>query len=104
MQLHNLPIELWDGESLETIIELIGKLLNIDEFTLSLSRAWYARVCLELNLARPQKRGFWVEDGNNKVFVVILYEHLPTFCYICGMIGHGSSTVVADLDTRRRTK
>lgn len=25
-------------------------------------------------------------------FFVILYEKLPTFCYICGMVGHGSKT------------
>lgn len=91
LQLHNLPVELWDGESLETITEPIGKLLKVDEFTLSLSRARYARVCLELDLARPLKRGFWLEDGIFKVFVVILYEHLPTFCYLCGMVGHGST-------------
>lgn len=57
LQLHNLPIELWDGESLETITEPIGKLLKVDEFTLSLSRTRFARVYLEIDLARPLKRG-----------------------------------------------
>lgn len=33
LQLHNLPVELWDGESLETITEPIGRLLKVDEFT-----------------------------------------------------------------------
>lgn len=33
VQLHNLPIEFSDGESLETISGLFGQLLKIDEFT-----------------------------------------------------------------------
>lgn len=33
LQLHNLLVELWDGESLETITEPIGRLLKVDEFT-----------------------------------------------------------------------
>lgn len=34
LQQHNLTVELWDGESLETITEPIGRLLKVDEFTL----------------------------------------------------------------------
>ncbi|XP_039119690.1 uncharacterized protein LOC120255988 [Dioscorea cayenensis subsp. rotundata] len=88
LQLHNLPVEFWDGETLESITESIGKLLKVDEFTSSLARARFARVCLEIDLSRPLKRGFWLEDGDSKVFVVILYERLPTFHYRCGIIGH----------------
>lgn len=37
------------------------------------------------------KRGFWLEDCDCKVFVVILCERLPTFCYLCGLVGHGAN-------------
>ncbi|XP_039113739.1 uncharacterized protein LOC120249304 [Dioscorea cayenensis subsp. rotundata] len=85
IQLHNLPIELWDGESLETISGLFGRLLKIDDFTLSLSRSKYARICVEIDLAKPLKQGFWIGDDEHRVFVVVLYERLPTFCYKCGI-------------------
>ncbi|XP_039136996.1 uncharacterized protein LOC120274516 [Dioscorea cayenensis subsp. rotundata] len=91
VQLHNLPVEFWDGETLETISSSLGRLLKIDEFTLSMSRSRYARVCLEIDLSKPLKQGFWLGDDENRVFVVVLYEKLPTFCYHCGMVGHGSN-------------
>lgn len=64
LQLHNLPIDFWDGESLESITEPIGKLLKVDEFTLNLTRARFARVCLELDLSCPLKRVFGLKMEN----------------------------------------
>lgn len=63
VQLHNLPFELWDGQTLDSITEPLGKLLKVDELTSSLSRARFARVYLEIDLTSPLKRGFWLDDG-----------------------------------------
>ncbi|XP_039119052.1 uncharacterized protein LOC120255255 [Dioscorea cayenensis subsp. rotundata] len=65
---------------------------GIDEFTNSLSRSKYARICVEIDLSKPLSRGFWIGDDLHRVFVVVQYERLPTFCYMCGMIGHGSNS------------
>lgn len=46
---------------------------------------------MEIYLARPLKRGFWLEDGDTKVFVTIMYERLPTFRFICGLLGYGTN-------------
>lgn len=91
LQLHNLPIELWDRETLNNITEPIKIFLKIDEFTLSLARAHYARLCVELDLSRPLKKDFWLEDNEYKVFVVILYKRFPTFCYLCCLVGQGTN-------------
>lgn len=91
LQLHNFPVELWDRDLLENITEPIGKLLKIDECTSSLSHTRFVRVCLEIDLAQPLKRGLWIEDGEARVFVMIVYERLPTFCFNCGLIVHGAS-------------
>lgn len=87
-------MEFWDGEALESLTESIGKLLKVDELKSSSSQARFTRVCLELDLARPLKRGFWLRDEEVKVFVLILYERLPTFCYQyhCGLVGHSTNT------------
>lgn len=91
IQLHNLPVEFWEGESLETVCSLFGKLLKIDDLTSSLSRSRFARICVEIDLAKPLKQGFWIGDDEHRVFVVVLYERLPTFCYKCGIVGHGTN-------------
>lgn len=92
LQLHNLPVELWEGETLETIVSTFDTLLKVDDFTGSMSRSKYAWVCVEINLSKPLCRGFWIDDDMNRVFVVVMYELLPTFCYTCGLVGHGSSS------------
>lgn len=89
VQLHNLPVEFWDGESLVTISGSLGRLLKIDDYPSTLSRSKFACICVEIYLTRPLKQGFWIGDDAHRVFVVVLYEKLPTFCYLCGMVGHG---------------
>lgn len=90
-QLHNLPVEFWDGESLETISASLGHLLKIDDFTFSFSRSKFARICVEIDLTKPLKQGFWISDDEHQVFVVVLYEKLPMFCYLNGIVRHGSN-------------
>lgn len=92
VQLHNLPVKFCDGEALESISTIFGQLLKIDEFTSSLSKSKYVLICIEIDLAKPLKQGFWIGDNEHRVFVVVLYERLPTFCYKCGLVGHGSNT------------
>lgn len=58
MQLHNLPVELWEGETLETIVGHFGTLLKVDDFATSLSRSKYARICVEIDLSKLLSRGF----------------------------------------------
>ena len=48
--------------------------------------AIYACVCVELDLSQPLERGVWVDDGDQKKFIIILYERLPTFSYNCGVV------------------
>lgn len=100
VQLHNLPIEFWSGDTLETITGHLGILLKIDDLTASMTRTKYARVCIELDLSKPLSKGFWLGDELQRVFVVVLYERLPTFCYSCGVIGHGPNTCNRSSATR----
>uniref|UniRef100_A0A803QJX1 CCHC-type domain-containing protein n=1 Tax=Cannabis sativa TaxID=3483 RepID=A0A803QJX1_CANSA len=48
------------------------------------------KVRVRINITRPLKRGLRVaidEKGTN-VSLLFQYEHLPKFCYDCGIIGH----------------
>ena len=94
VQLRNLPVEYWEGEMLENIGAQFGSLIKVDEHTLNLSKAKFARMCVELDLTQPLKRGLWVGDGEGKAMVAVLYERLLIFCFSCGSIKHvaGSCT------------
>ncbi|KAJ0975068.1 hypothetical protein J5N97_017033 [Dioscorea zingiberensis] len=54
----------------------------------SLSKTKFARVYLEIDLAFPLKRGFWLEDEEKLMFVMVQNEKIPMFCYSCGLVGH----------------
>lgn len=69
----------------------MGNLLKVDDLTSSLVRSRFAPICLEVDLSKPLSRGLWLGDDLHRVFVVVLYERLPTFCYSCSIVGHGSS-------------
>lgn len=49
-------------------------------------------MCIEIDLSKPLCKGFWLGDDSHHIFVVVLYEHLPTFCYACGVIKHSSNS------------
>lgn len=87
------PDRTLDGDILESLVSNFRRFLKIDEQIASLSWAKYARVCIELDiLTQPLWRGFWTGDEEHRVFVVIQYERLLTFCYHCGLIGYGKSS------------
>lgn len=81
-------MDFWDGNTLELVTSHIGPLLKVDDLTISLARSKFARFCLEIDLSKPLCRGFWIGDTSHHVFVLVLYERLPTFYYSCGMVGH----------------
>lgn len=71
VQLHNLRIELWDGDSLETITAHLRSLLKVDDLTISLTRSKFSRAYIEIDLSKPLNQGFWVGDDSHRVFVVV---------------------------------
>ena len=81
LQLHNFLIELWDSEILEIISSQLGKHLKIDKCVVSLSRAKYARICVELDLSLPLK-GLWVGDDDHKVFILRFVRNVPLLFHL----------------------
>ncbi|KAJ0961561.1 hypothetical protein J5N97_001546 [Dioscorea zingiberensis] len=90
IQMYNLPLEYMDVETLEPLATNIGQVVKVDLTTLVGDRAKFARVCVELDLTKPLKRGIWAQSPAKRFFIPILYEKLPTFCYKCGIVGHGA--------------
>ncbi|KAF4347816.1 hypothetical protein G4B88_012929 [Cannabis sativa] len=48
------------------------------------------KVRVRMNIIEPLKRGLRVaiDDQGNEVSLIFQYDHLPDFCYDCGIIGH----------------
>ncbi|KAJ0974977.1 hypothetical protein J5N97_016942 [Dioscorea zingiberensis] len=101
IHLHSLPSEYQDLESLEIVASKFGKMVKIDETTMIANRGSFARVCIEMDLSQPLKRGVWVRSSSGNMFVTIAYEKLPMFCFRCGIIGHQFEACKADQSGRR---
>ncbi|XP_056690355.1 uncharacterized protein [Spinacia oleracea] len=73
-----------DKEVLSCIAKLVGNPIRVDYATDKLTRARYARVCIEVHLDKPLITKVWV--GGN--WQMIVYKNIDTLCFECGIIGH----------------
>ncbi|CAN1331149.1 hypothetical protein LINPERPRIM_LOCUS35213, partial [Linum perenne] len=62
----------------------IGRTVRLDLATTKCARAWYARVCVEVDLSKPLLGKYMIGD---RVFY-IKYESIENICYTCGVYGH----------------
>lgn len=60
----------------------------------------YLRVRVAVDLSKPLKRRMKVrKSGNDWFWIVFKYENVPTFCFICGIIGHSEKFCSRIFDT-----
>lgn len=46
------------------------------------------KIFLEIEVGKSLVRGTKIKLENETILVTFRYEHLPTFCFYCGKIGH----------------
>lgn len=52
----------------------------------------YFRLKIAVDVSKPLKRGVYFQGvEGTKQWIQILYERLPTFCFLCGILGHGEA-------------
>ncbi|KAK1284167.1 hypothetical protein QJS10_CPB21g01737 [Acorus calamus] len=88
VRLRNISFELFSPDLLFTIGKAIGKPLRIDEFTLTLKRLTYARICIELNPAMDLPQHIEVITSEGILQILVEYENLPSPCTSCNQMGH----------------
>lgn len=60
----------------------------------------YLRVRVSIDLTKPLKRHMKLKRSNDSwCWVNFKYEGVPTFCFICGMVGHGEKFCAKIFDT-----
>ena len=87
VRLYNLPMRSRSESHIRQIGGSIGQVLEVDKDEIGWDKS--ARLRILLDIKKPLKRvqRIAVKSGSS-VLVEIKYERLPTFCYMCGVIGH----------------
>lgn len=94
VRIFNLPLEFRKKQNLFNIGSGIGLPIKIDPHTISLYQGIYARILIEVDMARPLPDRILITKRNQnsqndfEFFVNLTYESLPKFCQQCGSIGH----------------
>lgn len=63
----------------------------VDSCKTNFTRAWreYMRVMALIDLTKPLKRRIKMRKaGANWFQITFTYENVPTFCFICDLLGH----------------
>ena len=92
IRIHNLPILSMVREVGEDVGNHIGRLVEVDVPDNGIAWGRYLRIRVEIDITKPLLRGKILEDDSGKPYWVdFRYEHLPIFCYRCGLLGHSGS-------------
>jgi hypothetical protein len=84
LRISGLPIEFYDSEILHYIGNRVGKTVKVDKNTLTHERGKYARLCVQVDLAKPLLAMFTIHGRKYN----IEYEGLHLLCTACGRFGH----------------
>jgi len=89
----NLPLKCWSIKCLSKIASVLGKPVQSDMLTSTMSRLSYARVLVEVNLLSDLPYSVEVSLPNGSLLhQQVVYETLPRFCKHCKILGHLTST------------
>ncbi|KAI5016311.1 hypothetical protein ZWY2020_006162 [Hordeum vulgare] len=107
VRIMRLPLGMMCKESGEVTGSLIGDVQEVEAGADEKSMGRFLRVKVRMNIKAPLMRGFTLEEEDAEVeqtdqvdphgkeamlggknWCPFEYEHLPDFCYVCGIIGH----------------
>lgn len=94
VRIPRLPIEFFSDQILMRIGNKLGKAVKIDIHTTQVSRAKYARVCVEVDLEKPLISTVMIGDYQ----LAVEYENLHLICFTCGRYGHRSEDCATRTD------
>ena len=89
----NLPFQCWSLKCLSKIASVLGKPVQSDMLTHTMSRLSYARVLVEVNLLSDLPYSIDITLPNDSLLKQqVIYETLPRFCKQCRTLGHLTSS------------
>jgi len=94
IRVSGIPLGMMNKETGEMIGNEVGVFVDMDLEEDGSAVGQYLRIKVRLNITKPLMRGvsLVVEEGENLLWCPMVYEYLPDFCFICGVIGHIDKT------------
>lgn len=90
MQIHNLPVGFMSEKVATLVANSVGRCQYVDPKNFDGGKKSFLRVRVILNLSKPLKPKLKMKKPRGEWFWADLrYERLPSFCFQCGIIGHG---------------
>ncbi|XP_059659110.1 uncharacterized protein LOC132305492 [Cornus florida] len=97
----NIPYKYWTAKGLNYITSAVGKPLFADEQTESMARISYARVCIEVNAAKPIVEDFQIRIEDGKLITIdTKYQWIPHLCDVCKCFRHSTSNCKSNVAAR----
>ncbi|VFQ67012.1 unnamed protein product [Cuscuta campestris] len=90
VQVHGLKRGFFSEQVAQRLGNEIGEFMESDPKNYSNPWATYLRIRVELDVRKPLRKGTKMKrEGEDWFHVSFAYERLPTFCFVCGCLGHG---------------
>lgn len=88
IRLYDLPQSVRSERCIRKIVAQCGEIIEIDRQSMEgFGRS--IRIKVMVDVSKPLKQGMKVEQMNSPpVWIPFKYEHLPSFCYLCGSLEH----------------
>lgn len=99
MSLNNIDLwvqiyDLQPGFMSEKVLMEVGNQMGVFVYSCpsNFKGGWreYMRIRVTMDLSKPLRRRMKLRKAGNEWFWInFKYENVPTFCFICGLLGHG---------------
>lgn len=86
-RIYDLPLKLRSDAMAKRLGDIIGSFEEVDS-KVEHRMGKFLRLKTTIDLKKPLKRGTVIKYQGSSLQVFFKYERLPTFCYVCGRIGH----------------
>lgn len=100
VQIHNMQPGFMTEKVMQEIGNQVGK--YISSCSSNYKGVWreYMRIRVAIDITKPLRRRMKVrKTGNEWSWITFKYENVPTFCFICGIIGHADKFCSKLFDT-----
>ena len=87
VRVYNLPMRCRSEQHIRLLGGCIGEVLGVDTNEILWDKSARLRVLIDITKPLRRVQRFSLKNGVSAL-VEIKYERLPTFCFLCGVIGH----------------